>query len=127
MRAADTNLLVRLLTGDDPRQTAVAEEYVSQGVWVSTVVVAETIWVLKTFHGLSPAQQADAVAMLLHERDLVIEGSQAVEAALLLFRARPALGFSDCLTLELARRAGHLPLGTFDRALGRIDGAERIA
>jgi hypothetical protein len=42
-----------------------------------------------------------------------------VAAALDLFRARPALGFSDCLVLQLARKAGHLPLGTFDRGLCR--------
>jgi hypothetical protein len=28
--------------------------------------------------------------------------------------------------LEVARQAGHLPLGTFDRTLGRLDGAERL-
>ena len=43
-----------------------------------------------------------------------------------LFRSRPALGFSDCLILEIARKAGHLPLGTFDRELGKIDGAKRL-
>ena len=34
--------------------------------------------------------------------------------------------FHDCLMLEAARKAGHLPLGTFDRALGRLPGAERL-
>jgi hypothetical protein len=28
--------------------------------------------------------------------------------------------------LEVARKAGHLPLGAFDKDLGRLDGAERI-
>jgi predicted nucleic acid-binding protein len=46
--------------------------------------------------------------------------------ALDLFRATPALGFSDCLMLELARRDGHLPLGTFDRNLGKIAGVQRL-
>ena len=32
-----------------------------------------------------------------------------VVAALELFRGRPSLGFSDCLMLQLARKAGHLP------------------
>jgi predicted nucleic acid-binding protein len=36
------------------------------------------------------------------------------------------LGFSDCLVLESARKAGHLPLGTFDRDLAKLDGAERL-
>jgi predicted nucleic acid-binding protein len=40
---------------------------------------------------------------------------------------RPSLGFSDCLVLEIARKAGHVPLGTFDRALAKLEGAERIA
>jgi len=32
-------------------------------------------------------------------------------AAFAAFRARPTLGFSDCLSIEVARKAGHLPLG----------------
>jgi predicted nucleic-acid-binding protein len=69
---------------------------------------------------------ATAVEMLLHHRDLTLQDSDAVAAALELFRARPALGFSDCLMLELARKAGHLPLGTFDRALGKVEGAHKF-
>jgi predicted nucleic acid-binding protein len=49
-----------------------------------------------------------------------------VAAALEQYRNRPALGFSDCLILETARKAGHLPLGTFDRNLSKLDGAEGL-
>jgi predicted nucleic acid-binding protein len=42
------------------------------------------------------------------------------------YRSRPALGFTDCLVVELARKAGHLPLGTFDRDLAKIDGAQLL-
>jgi predicted nucleic acid-binding protein len=42
------------------------------------------------------------------------------------FRKRPALGFSDCLIVEVARKAGHIPVGTFDRELGRLEGVQRI-
>jgi predicted nucleic acid-binding protein len=45
---------------------------------------------------------------------------------LTLFRSEPVLGFSDCLILQLARKAGHLPLGTFDRNIGKIDGAQKL-
>lgn len=38
MRAVDTNVVVRLLTRDDPRQTARAEAFVSKGAWVSHIV-----------------------------------------------------------------------------------------
>ena len=49
-----------------------------------------------------------------------------VTAAIAHFRRRRSLGFSDCLMLEVARKAGHLPLATFDRHLGKIDGAQRL-
>ena len=50
----------------------------------------------------------------------------AVEMLLSHFRKRPALGFSDCLVLEASRKAGHLPLGTFDRRLGKLEGAQGL-
>ena len=53
------------------------------------------------------------------------DGKQ-VAAALERYRRRPALGLSDCLILEVARKAGHVPLGTFDRELGKLNGAERL-
>ena len=49
-----------------------------------------------------------------------------VSAALEKFRRKFAIGFSDCLLLEIARKAGHLPLGTFDRNLAKLDGAEKL-
>jgi len=64
--------------------------------------------------------------MLLNHRDLTLQDADVVAAALDLFRSRPALGFSDCLTLQLARRAGHLPLGTFDRRLARVEGSQKV-
>ena len=57
---------------------------------------------------------------------MVLQDADVVVAALAQFRARPALGFSDCLVLETARKAGQLPLVTFDKALGRLDGAQRL-
>jgi predicted nucleic-acid-binding protein len=126
MNAADTNILVRIITGDDDRQTEAADRFIEQGAWVSLLAVAETMWVLRTGFRSSAAEIASAVEMLLSHRDLVLQDSDAVAAALNLFRTRPSLGFSDCLMLELARKAGHLPLGTFDRGLGRVEGAKLV-
>jgi predicted nucleic acid-binding protein len=49
-----------------------------------------------------------------------------VSAALEHFRRKPALGLSDCLLLEIARKTGHMPLGTFDRDLGRLPGTVKL-
>jgi predicted nucleic-acid-binding protein len=64
--------------------------------------------------------------MLLNHQHLTLQDSDAVAAAVERFRRRPAAGFSDCLILEVARKAGHVPLGTFDRDLGKLDGAEKL-
>jgi predicted nucleic-acid-binding protein len=126
MRAVDTNVIVRLIARDDARQTASAEAFVEKGAWVSLLALAEATWVLSAVYQRNTADIATALEMLLNHRDLTLQDSDAVTAALDLFRRRPALGFSDCLMLQLARKAGHLPLGTFDRALGKSDGAQKL-
>ena len=118
-------MLVRLITRDDARQAAAADRFVSKGAWVSTLALAETMWVLASVYELGPKKQAKAIEMLLNHQDLALADADAVTAALALFQANPALGFSDCLMLQLARKAGHLPLGTFDRSLSKVDGAQR--
>ena len=126
MRAVDTNVLVRLLTRDDAKQVAAADAFVDRGAWVSLLALAEAVWVLAAVYERSGAEIARAVEMLLNHRDLTLQDSEAVAAALEIFRTRPTLGFSDCLLLELARKAGHLPLGTFDRELSKLDGAQKL-
>ncbi len=126
MRAVDTNVLVRLITRDDARQTAAAENFIAGGAWVSPLALAEAVWVLGSVYELGPTDQARAIEMLLNHRQLVLHDRETVTAALELFRGKPALGFSDCLMLELARKAGHLPFGTFDRHLARVEGVQKL-
>lgn len=126
MRAVDPNVLVRLITRDDVTQAREADNFAGKGAWVSVLALAEAIWVLRSIYGLDTAAIAAAVEMLLEHKDLTLQDVDVVEAALELFRLRPTLGFTDCLLLHVARKAGHLPLGTFDRALGRIKGAQKL-
>lgn len=126
MPAIDTNVLVRLLVRDNPRQVALAESFVANGAWVSHVVLIEAVWVLDALYERSSDQIARAVEMLLGHATLILQDPEVVVAALTRFRSRPALGFSDCLVLEAARKAGHLPLGTFDRKLAGQQGARAL-
>jgi len=126
MRAVDTNVLVRSIVRDDDHQVAAAESFIAGGAWVSALALGEAIWVLATTYAFDAQDQATAIAMLLNHRDYILQDADAVASALDLFRERPSLGFSDCLILELARKAGHLPLGTFDRKIGRVDGAKKL-
>jgi predicted nucleic-acid-binding protein len=126
VRAVDTNVLVRLVTRDDLKQVAAAEAFVAGGAWVPHLALAEATWVLASVYDRGPEAIAAAVEMLLNHRQLTLQDAEAVSAAVAQFRRRPAVGFSDCLMVEVARKAGHGPLGTFDRDLGKIDGAHRL-
>lgn len=126
MRAVDTNVLVRLLTVDDPAQAAAAEAFVSSGAWVSHLVLAEAVWVLDSVYSRSQASLARSIQMLLEHDTLVVQDSDVVESALAHFVAKPALGFWDCLVLEIARKAGHTPLGTFDRGLSKLADTQKL-
>jgi predicted nucleic-acid-binding protein len=126
VRAIDTNVLVRLVARDDARQVAAADAFIAKGAWVPHLVLAELTWVLSSVYDREPAAIATAIEMLLNHEHLTLQDPDTVAAAVERFRQRPRLGFSDCLVLEVARKAGHVPLGTFDRDLGALDGAERL-
>jgi predicted nucleic-acid-binding protein len=126
MRSVDTNVLVRLIARDDLKQVAAAEKFISKGAWVSHLVLAETLWVLESVYERKPAQLATVVEMLIAHQQLAIQDPELVSLGLELFRERPRIGFSDCLILEIARKAGHVPLGTFDRRFSKVHGANLI-
>lgn len=123
MRAVDTNVLIRLLVRDDTKQLRAAETFIAPGAWVSHLVLAEAMWVLDAVYERTPEQIATAIGMLLNHKNLTIQDADVVGAAIGHFKRRPALGFSDCLVVEIARKAGHVPLGTFDRSLAKTTGA----
>src|SRR6266545_410204 len=114
MRAVDTNVLVRILARDDPKQVRAADEFVAPGAWVSLLALAETIWVLSTVYERDARALGASVEQLLNHKDLILQDREVVAAALETFQSRPALGFTDCLLLEVARN------------LSTIDGAERL-
>jgi len=126
MRAVDTNVIVRIVTRDDEMQAALADAFIARGAWVSQLVLAEAAWVLNTVYGLGHAEVAKTIEMLLNHESLTLQDPDVVAAALVHYQQRPSVGFSDCLILEIAKKAGHLPLGTFDRDLSKFDGTERL-
>lgn len=126
MLAIDTNVLVRLLARDDPKQAAAADKFIAKGAWVSHLVLAETIWVLGSVYERTTAQQIIIIKMLLDHQSLVLQDADTVTAALAHFQHKPALGFSDCLVLKISRKAGHTPLGTFDKTLAKLPGGHSV-
>ncbi len=126
MLAVDTNVLVRLAVLDNPKQVAVAKRFIESGAWVSHLVLIESVWVLDSYYSFTREQLSRFVETTTLHPKLRVQDVDVVEAALLHFNAQKKLGFTDCLILEIARKAGHTPLGTFDKALGKLPGAKGL-
>ena len=117
MRAVDATLLVGSLAGGAQAEAFIRNE---GPVWVSHLVLTEAVRVLEGAYGRTRAQLAEALEMLLDNRDLVLEDPQVPRAALEGYRG--GLDFEDAMALETARRAGHLPLATLREELRGIPG-----
>ena len=129
MRAVDTNVLIRALTGDDFVQSPAAEAFIRDHapVWVSHVVLVETVWVLESVYDCGKSQLVEAMKRIIDNKDLSLEDPAVVRAALALYQVKGKVTFEDCLILEIARKAGHLPLATFDKALGKFEGTQFVS
>jgi len=85
MIAVDTNVLVRLLTGDDPKQAAAARSlFAAEPIRIAKTVLLETGWVLRSLHGLEKSAIRDAFTRLLGLKNVRAEDEPSVAAALAL-------------------------------------------
>src|SRR6266699_3267281 len=83
MIAVDTNVLVRLLTGDDAKQQADARSLFATGsIWIAKTVLLETGWVLRSLYGYEESVIREALAKLLGLKNVHAEDESAVAAAL---------------------------------------------
>ncbi|HEY7216425.1 MAG TPA: type II toxin-antitoxin system VapC family toxin [Thermoanaerobaculia bacterium] len=114
MIAVDTNVIVRLVTADDPAQTVTAREVFNAGdLWICKTVLLETEWVLRYSYKLSRDSVGKALRGLLGNRQLQVEDRGAVLEALRLYDQ--GLDFADALHLVSSGEADRFV--TFDRPL----------
>jgi predicted nucleic-acid-binding protein len=116
MVAVDTNVLVRLLTGDDPTQEAVARALFASGpIWIGKTVFLETAWVLGRLYQFEPGAICDAFTKLLGLRNVHMEHEGAVAAAL----ALTAQGLEIADALHLTSRPPGSTFTSFDKSFVR--------
>jgi len=81
MTAVDTSFLVRLLTGDDPRQEAAACSLFPAGpIWIAKTVLLETGWVLRNLCGFQESAIRDAFTKLQGLENVHAEDEAGVAA-----------------------------------------------
>ena len=114
MRAIDTNVLVRYLTGDEPEQAARARTAVDAGdVFVATTVLLESEWVLRSVYGFTGQEVAAALRAFSGLPGVSVENPTLLIDALDL--AAKGMDFADALHLGAAAHCETLL--TFDRRL----------
>ena len=112
MIAADTNVVVRLLTRDDKEQSRSAEHLFRENqVFVPDTVLLETVWVLTSAYSFEPSQIVDGLKRLLGLPTVVISNAEAISNAVAWYEQ--GLDFADALHLATSQNAGQL--ATFDR------------
>lgn len=127
MIGIDTNLLLRLILADDPRQAVVAREFILENCssqepgFISNIVLVELAWSLARPCGFNRAQIADAIEQILETAQLQVESSTDVAAAVNEYR-RGSADFADCLLgrSNLTAECSHTV--TFDRKAARLAG-----
>ena len=122
MISLDTNVLVRILVADDPKQTRKATELIKllddsdEEAHVSDIVLCELVWVLGSGYGHDRDAIAAALARLLAARQLRFDSAENVFRALEAYENGKG-DFADYLIREHARSAGCDTVVTFDKKL----------
>ncbi len=119
MKAADTNIVVRLIIGDDPAQRQVAERLVIDGVFVPVTVLLETEWVLRSRYRLPRDLIATSLGDLLDAPGIHLTDEPQMRWAI----ARYAAGADFADMIHLCVSHGRDAFVTFDTDLARAAGS----
>lgn len=123
MIGLDTNVLVRYVLQDDPRQAAAVNRLLDSlsrdtPAFVPLITLVEVVWVLGDGYRYDRASLAAVILSLLKTESLVVERAMVVERALRAFRAANA-DFADCVIAQVATEAGCTRTMTFDKAAAK--------
>jgi predicted nucleic-acid-binding protein len=121
LKAIDTNVVLRLITGDDERQTALALALLeTQPVLVTLSVVMEVEWVLRSAYRWSRAEIANAMAAFAALDHVEFEERAGIDWAVA--RMRDGADFADMIHAVSASSTD--AFATFDRKLAASAGPE---
>ena len=132
MIGVDTNILVRILTADDPKQTELASRFLEESCSVSlpgvvnTIVITELIWVLESLYGYPRSNIVLALESLLANGKLAIESREQVQAALLTYK-NINCDFVDALIVQINLARGCEATATFDRKAAKLKGFVHVS
>ena len=116
----DTNLLIRFLTEDDPEKAKAVETLLGKAgkgeirILIPSVVIAELVWVLKSFYDMQTGEISELVGAVLNTPGRDTQDKSILREALKTFE-RKGIDFVDAWILEFARDRNIKTIYTFDR------------
>ena len=131
MLGIDTNVLVRHLVQDDPRQSHAATQVITKQCtrdnpgFINRIVLCELVWVLESAYGYSKDTIVNVLDRLLRTSQLRVEDAQTAWTAYRLYQKGKA-DFADCLLGSTNRLGGCESTVTLDRAAGRLEGFQLL-
>lgn len=131
MPTLDTNVLIRYLVQDDPKQARAAEKFIIQfanseaTLFIPISVTLESEWVLRSVYLFSKKSIIEVFISLLETREMQFQDEASVERAIFLFREHN-VDFADCLHVATAFTHDYLPMMSFDKQASRVEGIEVI-
>ena len=131
MIGLDTNVLVRYIMQDDPKQSSMATGLIESldsdnPGYITMVSVVELYWVMTSSYELSGQQVSQALQAILRTKQLLVERADQVMRALRVFDEGKA-DFADCLIERSAAGAGCTQTMTFDVGASKHAGMALIA
>jgi predicted nucleic-acid-binding protein len=125
----DTNVIVRYLVQDDPKQSAAATRFIEGVVsaerpgFITGITLCEVVWVLTECYGADRRRIKEVLEGLLSAKQLVVEEAELAWKALRAWEASAA-DFSDALIGQIVAVQGGEKTVTFDRAAAKLPGFE---
>jgi predicted nucleic-acid-binding protein len=126
----DTNVLVRYITQDDPKQSRLANALIeglddTSPSFVTLVTLVELCWVLESSYSFSRQQFAEVMQTLMAVDAIKLDRAASVASAVRSYVSSNA-DFSDCLIERLSVSAGCERTMTFDKAAAKSAGMTLI-
>ncbi len=122
-----TNVLSRHLTGDPPEPARRATAYLGaeDDLYLTDLVVAETVYVLEAFHEAPRDRAAEAIrallalgSMIVVDRGLLLRSVEIYETA--------RLDFAEAYLVPCAESTGVSRVASFERTIDRIGTVIRV-
>lgn len=131
MKAIDTNVLLRYLVKDDPKQFAAAQAYIEKygsaehPIFINRIVLCETVWVLGRLYRYNTITIANVIEAVLRAEEFAVENSGAAWLALEDYRKSKA-DFADALIGRVNKAAGYAKTGTLDIKAAMLEAFEEV-